>query len=154
MAKKQLAVILRKDVRGLGKAGDVVKATGGYIRNFLIPTGVAEIATKNALLAHDKLVEHRKSQTAAQQKQAEALAATLGSKVITVRVKAGQKGKLFGSVNAADIVKAAADQHGFKLTAKQLKLKSPLKALGKHMVPVELEQHVKGTLTVQVVSAK
>ncbi len=154
MAKQQNAVILRKDVKGLGKAGDVVKASGGYIRNFLIPTGVAEIATKNALAAHDKLVAHRKEQTQAEQKQAQDLAATFASKVVTVRVKAGQKGKLFGSVNASDIVKAAADQHGIKLVAKQLKLKQPLKALGKHTVAVELEQHVKGALTVQVVSTK
>jgi len=154
MAKQQIAVILRKNVKGLGESGEVVNATAGYARNFLIPSGAAEVATDKAIEAYKKLAEHRKQQNASAIAAAEAMAKTLSAKVITVRVKAGQKGKLFGSVTAADIVKAAADQHGFKLTTKQLKLKSPVKALGKHTIPVELENHVKGSLTIQVISTK
>ncbi|MFO0704374.1 MAG: 50S ribosomal protein L9 [Candidatus Andersenbacteria bacterium] len=154
MSKQQVAIILRKDVKKLGQAGEVVKARAGYVRNFLVPSGLAEIATDKALAAHQKVVAHRKEQNASAIAAAEALAKTMSTKVVTVRVKAGQKGKLFGSVTAADISKAAGDQHGWQLTNKQLKLKSPVKALGKHTVPVELDQHVKGNLTIQVVSTK
>jgi large subunit ribosomal protein L9 len=153
-SKHQVSIILRKDVKKLGLAGDVVSARAGYVRNFLIPSGVAELATDNAMAAHQKLVAHRKEQNASAIAAAEALAKTMSTKVVTVRVKAGQKGKLFGSVTSADIIKAAADQHSFKLTTKQLKLKGPVKALGKHVIPVELDQHVKGNLTIQVVSTK
>lgn len=145
-----MIVILNRDVKGTGKAGEVVKVSDGYARNMLLPKGYATEATDGNIRSLEKqkavLAEKKAEDKAAAQKMADDLAE---NKVI-IRTKSGEGGRLFGSITSKDIVDAAKEQLGIALDKKKLQLNNPIKAMGKFTVEVKLYPEVVGELSVEV----
>jgi len=144
-----MEVILREDVANLGTVGDIVKVKPGYARNYLLPRNLAVIADRSNLgvLEHQKRVVGAKRDR--DRKQAESLAQRLTSMRVTIKARAGEEGKLFGSVTNQDIEKALADQ-GFTVERRRIRLDEPIKTLGEHLVPVHLSTGVNAHVTVVV----
>jgi large subunit ribosomal protein L9 len=146
-------VILRADVDGVGKRGDICEVSNGYARNFLLPRGLAIKASDGAVNQAASMRRARDLRDAADRSAAEEVARTLVARTITISAKAGAEGKLYGSVTSGDVVDAVSEQAGVQLDRRQLQLADPIKALGSHQVPVKLHSDVQFPITVDVVSA-
>jgi large subunit ribosomal protein L9 len=144
-----MEVILREDVPHLGTIGDIVKVRPGYARNYLLPRGLATVADKRNTrqLEHDRRLVDEKRRRALS--TAEALAKQLASARIVISARAGEEGKLFGSVTNIDIERALAEQ-GLTVERRRIRLDEPIKALGEYKVPVTLTTGVPCELTVTV----
>jgi large subunit ribosomal protein L9 len=145
-------IILRADVDGLGKRGDIVDVADGYGRNYLLPRGLAFVATAGAVDQAAKMRRARDLRDASDREAAQTVATTLVPKVIRITAKAGHEGKLFGSVTVADVVDAVREQTGVALDRKQLD-SEPIKTVGQHVVTAKLHGDVSFPITVDVVSA-
>jgi len=144
-----MEVILREDVQNLGTVGDVVKVKPGYARNYLLPRGLAVVADgRNVhVLEHQKrLVADKRERD---RKQAESAAQRLSSLRVTIKARAGEEGKLFGSVTNLDIEKALSEQ-GVIVERRRIRLEEPIKSIGEHIVPVHLGVGVNAQVTVVV----
>jgi large subunit ribosomal protein L9 len=135
-------VILRSDLEGLGKRGDIVDVADGHARNYLLPKGLAMKATSGAVEQAGKMRRARDQRDQSDREAATAIASTLVPKVITVLAKAGTEGKLFGSVTTADIVEAVEEQTGIKLDKKSVHLEEHVKTTGEHSATVSLHHAV------------
>ena len=146
-----MEVILRDDMPNLGKSGDLVRVKAGYGRNYLIPKGIAILATKRnkAQMEHEKRVIAVRR--AKQIKTAEDLKAKLEELTVSISKKVGKDDKLFGSVTVKEIADYLGNQ-GFSIDRKALKLEHPIKELGVHNIPVKLDNEVEATLKVWVVN--
>ena len=146
-----MEVILKEDIPNLGKMGEVVRVRDGYARNYLLPRSLVLIAYKKNL----KAFEHHKRVIAEQRerslKQAQNLGEKLASVSLTMPVKAGEEGKLFGSVTNMDIEKALREK-GFDVERRKIHLAEPIKTLGDFEVPVRLAADVTAMVKVSVVS--
>ena len=147
-----MEVILREDVKSLGKAGELVRVRPGYARNFLLPQGLAYEATEGNKKRIAGEQRARAEKVAEQRAGAEAEAAQLAAVTVTIPAKAGEEGKLFGSVTAQDIADALAAQ-GRPVDKRRIDLEHPIKLLGWHTVPVRLHPEVAAEVRVQVVPA-
>ncbi|HEV3400551.1 MAG TPA: 50S ribosomal protein L9 [Acidimicrobiales bacterium] len=148
-----MKVVLRADVPNVGNKGDVLDVADGYARNFLVPRGLALQASKGAVDQAVSMRRAREQREARERGSAEDVAARLTPEVITVAAKAGAEGRLFGSVTAADVVAAVESQTGVALDRRKVHLEEPIKALGRHEVPVRLHSAVELRLAVEVVTA-
>lgn len=148
-----MQVILRNDVNGLGKRGDIVDVADGHARNFLLPKGHAMKATDGAVTQAARMRRSRDLKDASDREAATTVASTLVPKVIEVTAKAGLEGKLFGSVTNADIAHAIEEQTGIVLDRKVLHLDDQIKTLGQHTVTASLHTDVSFPVTVEVVAA-
>ena len=148
-----MKLILLQNVKSLGKAGDVVNVSDGYARNMLLPKGIAVEANdknKNDL----KLKKQHEEKLAADRLQdAKDLAKKLEGIKITVKMKAGENGKAFGSVSSKEIAEAAKAQHALELDKKKIQRDEPIRTFGMHEVPIRLHPEVTGTLYVLVQEA-
>jgi len=144
-----MEVILREDVPHLGHIGDIVKVRPGYARNYLLPRGLATVADKRNLrvLEHEKRVveDKRKRAMSAAEQQAKQLSAT----TVAIAARAGEEGKLFGSVTNIDIERALTDA-GLTIERRRIRLDEPIKALGEYKVAVSLAAGVQAEITVSV----
>ena len=144
-----MQVILREELPNLGTTGDVVKVKPGYARNYLLPRGLAIEANVRNLreLEHQKRVvaDHRLRA----QKSAAAVADKVGAVTLTFRVRAGEDGKLFGSVTNQDIHRAL-EERGFTIERRRILLAEPIKSLGTHDVTVHLGPDTRATIKVEV----
>ena len=142
-------VILRDDVANLGKIGDVVRVKPGYARNFLLPRGLAVEANRKNL----HVLEHQKRVIAAKaerdHKSAEAAASRLEGLRLTVRAKAGEEGRLFGSVTNLDVERLLADK-GFTVDRRRIALEEPIKQLGTFPIAVQVGRGIKATIELTV----
>ena len=147
-------VILKKDVKGTGKEGDVVKVSDGFARNKLIPGGLAVEATE----ANKRAIAREKAKAAekyAQDKEAaEQLAAKLTAAPVIVKTKVGDNGKLFGSITSMDIAQAVSEQLGTEVDKKKVVLDKPIKEVGETEVTVKLFQDVAAKVKVVIEGAK
>lgn len=145
-----MRIILVEDVAKLGKKGDVVEVSDGYARNMLLPKKLGIVAdSKN--LNELKGQKTRDAKNAAEVlSQAEKLAEEIAGKTIEVKMKAGEGGRVFGSVSSKEIAEQAKAQHGFDLDKKKIQLEEPVKAFGFVDVPVKLHPQVTATLRVHV----
>ena len=145
-----MIVILTQDVKGKGKAGDVVKVNDGYARNMLLPKGLAKEATQGNVRSLEKqkalAEEKRQEQKAAAQKLAE----KLEKLTVTIQSKGGENGKLFGSITSKDIAEALEAQEGIKVDKKKIDLPAPIKQTGTETVTVKLFPEVAAKLKVKV----
>jgi len=147
-----MIVILQKDVKGTGKAGDIVKVNDGYARNMLIPRGLAKEATQGNVRSLEKQKAIAAEKDEAAKKAAEQLAEKLKTQTITITGKGGENGKLFGSITSKDIEEAVEAQLGVKLDKKKIQLDQPIKTAGVHEVAAKLYGGVNGTLRIEVVT--
>ncbi|MFM7069901.1 MAG: 50S ribosomal protein L9 [Actinomycetes bacterium] len=149
----QVQVILRADVDGVGKRGDIVAVSKGYARNFLEPHGLAIPATAGAAAQATAMRRARDLKDVRDRESAETLAKAVSAKPVTVAVRAGEGGKLFGSVGISEITSAVASDSGISLERKWVLLEEPIKELGTHQVTVRPHEDVEFTLTVEVAEA-
>lgn len=145
-----MIVILLKDVKGTGKAGEIVKVSDGYARNMLIPRGMAKEATDGNVRSLEKAKAVQAQKDADAKAAAEKLAKELKDKEIVIRTKGGEGGKLFGSITTKDIEAAVKDQLGVKIDKKKMQLESPIKHIGSHEVAVKLAGGVAAVIRVKV----
>ena len=145
-------VILRGDVSGLGKRGDIVEVSKGYVRNFLEPRGLALAATEGALQQAEVMRRSRDVKDAREREAGQQIATVLVPKTITIAVRASAAGRLFGSVSETEIVAAVAEQTGIELDRKDLLLDEHIKELGSHMVTARLHADVQFPISIEVVA--
>ncbi|MGI6212156.1 MAG: 50S ribosomal protein L9 [Anaerovoracaceae bacterium] len=148
-----MIVILKRDVKGSGKAGDIVKVSDGYARNMLIPRGYAVEATKTNMHDLEKIKEKKAEEAAKRKADAEALAKKLDELTVTIKTKCGEGGRLFGSITSMDIEKGLKEQHDIAVDKKKIQISSPIKNLGDFSVKVKLHPDVSADLAVKVVEA-
>ena len=145
-----MKILLTQDAENLGKAGEIKKVPDGYARNFLIPKGLAVLATEGAI----KGVQLQSKSEAKLQRQAEEEAASLAEILwqltLTFKAKAGEKDKLYGSITSADIVEALERQTGRAFDKRKVQLKGAIHELGVHRVPIKLMTDVVPEITVVV----
>lgn len=147
-----MKVVLRDDVETLGQKGDIVDVADGYARNFLVPRGLAIRAQSGVVRQAEAMRRNRSAREQRDREAAQTLADRLVGKTLSVPARAGEGGKLFGSITAADIVAAVQEQLGVELDRRRLSLDEPLKELGTVELPVRLHADVVATLTVDVVA--
>ena len=147
-----MRVILRDTVEGLGRKGDICVVADGYARNFLMPRGLAIKATEGSATQAEAMRRAEALRRAADRADAETIASALAPMVITIKAKAGEGGRLFGSVSAADIADAIGEQAGAVIDRRTLALDSPLKELGRHEITIRLHSDVEATVAVEVVA--
>lgn len=146
-----MKVILVKDVKDSGKAGDTLNVAEGYARNFLLKNGLAvEASAKNLNeLAGKKASEQHKLDV--EKAENEKIAAALDGKDVTITAKAGQGGKLFGAVKTSAVAEAIAKQHSIKIDKKKIVMNSEIKSFGDFEATIKMSQGVSCKLTVRVV---
>lgn len=145
-----MKVILLEDVKGLGKKGEVVNASDGYARNFLFPKKLAIEATEGNMktLKEQKKVQNLKKQQ--ELEEAQKLAQRIDKITVHIKAKAGEGGKLFGSVTSKNVVDELKKQHKLSIDKRKLVLPEPIKELGAHNLEVKVYPGVVGTLKVNV----
>lgn len=145
-----MIVILNRDVKGTGKAGEVVKVSDGYARNMLLPKGYATEATDGNIRNLEKQKELQAQKKADDRAAAEKIAAQLEEAKVVIKSKSGEGGKLFGSITTKDIAEAAKEQTGITLDKKKIQMNTPIKNIGKFTVDVKLYPEVVGKLSVEI----
>jgi len=145
-----MKVILQKPVEKLGDPGDIVEVAAGYARNYLVPHGLAVRAEKGALKHAENLKRAHVSRQSKEKVEFEALAAKLIASKVLIAARAGEEGKLFGSVTAADVAEAIAAQTDIQVDRKDVHLEEPIRSLGTHEVRVHLFPEVEPVLTLEV----
>ena len=146
---RAVRLILREDVPSLGDAGDLVRVKVGYARNYLLAKGMAVLATESGIkeLEHNQRVVSEK--LAKETKDLGALRDRLQAVVLEVAAKAGEEGKLFGSVTSAQIADLLSEK-GFDIARRTIVLPDPIKEVGEHKVPVRLRKEIVAELTLKV----
>ena len=145
-----MQVLLRRDVKGIGRRGDIVTVSSGHARNYLIPNGLAVEATDGAVEQAATVKKSRAVREAADRESARAIATAFAESPLIITAKAGATGKLFGSVTAADIVEAVERQFHVVVERKHVSIEHPIREVGTHQVSVALFADVRGTLNVEV----
>lgn len=148
-----MQVVLLEDVKALGKKGQMVKVSDGYARNFILPKKLGIEATPKNLNELKLQKQHEEKMAAEQLAQAKVQAEEIEKACVTVSVKIGEGGRVFGSVSTKEVAEAAKAQCGFDLDKKKMQLADPIKTLGTHIVPVKIHKEVTAKLTVKVVEA-
>ena len=146
---RAVQLILREDVPSLGDAGDLVRVKVGYARNYLLPKGMAVLATESRI----KEVEHNKrvveEKLAKELKDLEALRDRLQSLELAVTAKAGEEGKLFGSVTSAQIAELLSEK-GYDIARRTILLSDPIKEVGEHRIPIRLRKEIVAEVRLKV----
>lgn len=145
-----IEVILREDIKSLGQAGEMVRVKPGYARNYLLPQGLAYEATEGNKKRIAAETRARAARGQAERGEAEQLATTLRGLTLTLSGKAGEEGKLFGSITSQDIADALARQ-GHTIERRRIEMDHPIKTIGEHTVTVRLHPEVHAELRVAIV---
>ena len=146
-----MKLILTHDVQNLGAPGDVVEVANGYGRNYLVPQGLAILATKGAEKQVATIRRAREVREVRDLGHAKEIQGQLAGLTVKLPARSGQGGRLFGSVTAADVVKAVSAAGGPKLDRRLVSLPTPIKSLGSHTVQVKVHPEVEASLSVDVV---
>lgn len=144
-----MQVILNQDVKGQGKKGQMIKVSDGYARNYLLPRGLAQEATKSNINVMKGKAESLEYKVKTETEEAQKIAETMKEIEVLLKAKAGDNGKLFGSITSKDVAEALTQQHHIKLDKKKFVM-SDIKKLGVTEVSVKLYTGVSGTLKVNV----
>ncbi len=147
-------LILTHEVTGLGAPGDVVDVKNGFARNYLIPQGWAVMWTRGAEKQIEQIKAARTAREHATIEEAQDLKARLQATPVTLTVKAGGEGRLFGSVKTSDVADAVAAAGLGALDKRKIELSAPIKATGEHEATVRLRDDLVATITIRVVAAK
>jgi large subunit ribosomal protein L9 len=147
-----MKVLLRSDIKGIGRRGDIVNVSSGHARNFLLPNDLAIVANAGTIAQAEVMRKSREQQIAADRESARLVATSLSTTVIKIAAKAGNEGRLFGSINAAEIAKAVLDQTGVTIDRKNIQVETPLRQLGEHSVSAEIFSDVVATIKLEIVA--
>ncbi len=153
MARTPMKLILTHEVSGLGTPGDVVDVASGYGRNYLIPRGFAMRWTRGAEKEIDLIKRARSVREIRSLDDAKSVAGQLGSLTVRLRRRAGQNGRLFGSVGPSDIADAVKAAGGPELDRRRIEVTDPIKTLGQHQVRVRLHPEVSATVDIDIQAA-
>ena len=145
-----MKVILTADVKGKGKKGDLIEVSEGYGRNFLMPRGLAELATADNLNVKKAQDEAHARKVALEQQAARDAAEKLKESPVKVPAKGGAGGRLFGAVTSKEIAEELNRQYGLSVPKQKIVLEEPIKTFGNHEVPVKLHKDVTANLKVEV----
>ena len=145
-----MKIILLQDEKKLGKKGDIIEASEGYARNYILPKKIGVEATPKNL--NDLKLKKANEDKIAQEnlEKAKELAALIETKSVVVKMKAGENGKAFGAVSGKEIVSALKEQHDIEVDKKKIQLADNIKNFGCYEVPVKLHPQVAGTIHVKV----
>ncbi len=146
-----MQVILLKDVKGLGKAGEVKKVSDGYARNMLLPKKLVMEASESNIKVLERKRAEIEAQRAIDKQVADELKAKLENSTVTIRTKAGDGGRLFGAITSKDIAEAVEKDFKLQLDKKKIELQAPIKTVGEHEVELKLFTGVSAKLKVNVV---
>lgn len=149
-----MKVILKQDVKGKGKKGQMIEAAEGYARNFLIPKGLAVVATADAVNTMNLQAKAKAKADAEAKAEALAIAEKLKSCQVKIAAKGGEGGKLFGAITGKEISAALQEQFALAIDGKKLVLDQPIKSFGSFEVKAKLGYEVSGTVYVLVVEEK
>ena len=153
MSGTPMKLILTQEVTGLGAPGDVVEVAGGYGRNYLVPRGLAMRWTRGAEKQIELIKRARSVREIRGADDAKHVAARLARLNVRLETKAGDTGRLFGSVSAADIAAAVRAAGGPELDRRRIEVRSPIKTVGAHQVAVRLHPEVSATLDIEIARA-
>ena len=146
-----MRIILLQDIKGLGKKFEIKEVTDGYARNFLLPKNLARLATSQAIAQSEKQREIRIKKGKEGFKKAEKIASKLKDLVLEIKTKTTKEGKLFGSISNQDIADAL-NKKGFEISLDKIKIKEPIKKVGKHSVLINLATGIQAKIIVEVLS--
>ncbi len=146
-----MIVILLKDVKGTGKAGEVVKVSDGYARNMLIPKGLASEATEGNVKNLEKQKALQEEKRREEKQAALELKEKLEALTVVIATKSGEGGRLFGSITTKDIADALKDQHKINIDKKKFVMEGPIKQMGDASVDIKLYSEVTAHVKVQVI---
>lgn len=149
-----MKIILKQDIRGKGKKGQMIEAAEGYARNYLIPRGLAVEATADAVNTMNLQAKARAKADAEAKAEALAIAEKLKSCQVKLAAKGGEGGKLFGAITGKEIAAALAEQFSLTIDGKKLVLEQPIKSFGSYEVKAKLGYEVSGTVYVLVIEEK
>lgn len=147
-----MKVILKADVKGTGKKGDIIDVSDGYAKNFLLKKGLAEIATASGINEINQKRSADAFHRAEYVKSMQELAQKLGGSEVPVAIKVGENGRAFGSVTTAQIAQALFEQ-GFDVDKKKITLKEPIKQLGVYDAEIRLMEGISAKIKVKVIPA-
>ena len=149
-----MKIILKQDIRGKGKKGQMIEAAEGYARNYLIPRGLAVEATADAVNTMNLQAKAKAKADAEAKAEALAIAEKLKSCQVKIAAKGGEGGKLFGAITGKEIAAALAEQFSLTIDGKKLVLEQPIKSFGSYEVKAKLAYEVSGTVYVLVIEEK
>ena len=147
-----MKVILKEDIKGVGKKNEIINSSDGYARNFLLPKNKAVEANAenmSKLQAQKNATQYKKD---VEKEEAKKVADKMSKIMIKIKVKAGENGKIFGGVSAKEIAENLETQHSIKVDKKKIELKEPIKTLGMHNVDIKLYDGVIGKVKIDVIS--
>ena len=147
-----MEIILLKDVKGQGKKGEVIRVSDGYARNFLLPKGFAMQATEGGKKRIREQNAQLQKKLQSEAEKAERLAERISQAGVRLKMKAGEKGKLFGSVTGKDIAEALKKQHGITVDKKKIVLPEPIKNTGEFLVEIKVYTEISAKLGVEIIA--
>jgi large subunit ribosomal protein L9 len=145
-----MKIVLRADVDNVGHKGDLVDVADGFARNYLVPKGLALPATPGIQKQADSMRRNRDAKDRRDRESAEAVAARLSGQTVTIEARAGEGGRLFGSITSADVADAVGTQLGVPVDRRRIGLDEPLKQLGPAELPIRLHADVTAMVLVEV----
>ena len=149
-----MEVILKQDVKGTGKAGQIVKVSDGYARNKLIPAGLAVEATPANKKAIEREKQKAKEKYEADKAAAQDLAQRLKDRIVVVKTKVGDNGRLFGAITSKDIAEAIKEQTGEEVDKRNIILDKPIKETGVETVEIKLFQDIRAKVVIKIEGGK
>lgn len=150
-----MQVILKKEVQNLGEVGDIINVKDGYARNFLLPQGAAEVATEGALANREKNIARIKAkQEKLHQEALEKAAAIEKFGTLKMSAKAGESGKLFGTITTKKLAEELAAQAGIEVDRKTISLNAPINRIGNYVMLIKLTSKVKSELNIEVTASE
>ncbi len=146
-----MQVILKQDVDKIGQRGEIVDVSRGYVRNFLVPRGLAEVATATKMEEARREIQEAEDRDRRMAERAGEVAATLNKSVITIEARTGEDERIFGSITPANIASAIERARGIRLDRRRVRLEEPIRTLGTHQVPIQVHGDVEASVKVIVV---
>lgn len=147
-----MKIILAEDVDKLGRKGDVVNVANGYARNYLVPRGLGMLASKGALKQAEQMQRARAEREEKARAEAQGRVEKFESAPVYISARAGDDGRLFGSVTNSDVARGIEDQLGEAVDRHNIRLADPIRVLGTHHVDVDLHEGVHATVTIEVIA--
>jgi large subunit ribosomal protein L9 len=147
-----MKVLLRSDITGVGRRGDIITVSSGHARNYLLPKGLAVEATQGAVSQAEVMRRSRDQREVAERTEAHTISATLSEHSFIISAKAGKEGRLFGSVSSGDIVDAILQQASITIDRKKVSIASPIRTVGEHTVSIDLVADIEAVVKLSVVA--